>query len=239
MEIQNDFKNYMADYQGMQTGTLSIGGSNLFSSYVLPPLMAEYQKRYPKIKIFLLEENSENLRQKLLEGNLDLVIDNYNYGEQILSRHLYSKEHLLLAVPKRFASNHGREEWQVSAEQIKNSCFLKKEIPSAELSWFGQDPFIFLKANNDTNERAWRLFRQAGIRPNVILQLDQQMTSYNITCSGMGNSFISDTLVKCVQPHPHVVFYKLEGEETEREIYFYWKKGRYLTHAMRAFLEMV
>ena len=45
----------MADFQQLKTGNLAVGGSNLFSSYVLPPLMAEFTKRYPKIRIHLLE----------------------------------------------------------------------------------------------------------------------------------------------------------------------------------------
>lgn len=238
MEIQNDFKNYMADFQGMKTGSLTVGGSNLFSSYVLPPMIAEFTKRYPGIQIHLLEENSENLKQRLLEGRLDLVIDNSDYEENILSRRLYSREHLLLAVPRPFVSNRGRERWQIGAEQIKDGTFQRDEILTADLSWFGEEAFIFLKTNNDTNERARKLLRQAGVQPNVILELDQQMTSYNITCSGMGISFISDTLVRCVQPHPNVVFYKLAGEGTRRSVHFYWKKGKYLTYAMKAFLEM-
>ena len=239
MEVQNNFKNYMADFQQLKTGNLAVGGSNLFSSYVLPPLMAEFTKRYPKIRIHLLEENSENLRQRLLEGHLDLVIDNYDYGEQILSRQLYSREHLLLAVPRGFSANRGKDAWQISAEQIKDGTFLQEAIAPVDLKWFEKEPFIFLKANNDTNVRAWKLCQHAGVRPDVLLQLDQQMTSYNVTCSGMGISFISDTLVRCVQPHPDVIFYKLTGEETERSVHFYWKRGKYMTYAMKAFLQMI
>lgn len=40
LAVQNDFRNYVEDVNKLQTGTLCIGGSNLFSSYVLPPLIA-------------------------------------------------------------------------------------------------------------------------------------------------------------------------------------------------------
>ena len=64
------------------------------------------------------------------------------------------------------------------------------------------------------------------------------MTSYNITCAGMGISFISDTLVRHVTPHPDVIYYKLPGDETRRNLYFYWKNGKYISRAMEEFLNL-
>ena len=82
------------------------------------------------------------------------------------------------------------------------------------------------------------IFRENQLTPKVLFELDQQMTSYNITCSGMGISFISDTLISRVPYHNNVIFYKLSGQYSHRSIYFYWKKGRYLTRAMEEFLRM-
>ena len=55
----------------------------------------------------------------------------------------------------------------------------------------------------------------------------------------MGLSFIGDTLIRCVPPDPRVTYYKLQGEDNARSIYFYWKKGRYLSRAMEEFLRQV
>ena len=74
--------------------------------------------------------------------------------------------------------------------------------------------------------------------PEIIFELDQQMTSYNITYSGMGISFISDTLVSKAPFHNKVIYYKLSGDDSCRNISFYWKKGRYFTRAMKEFLEI-
>ena len=46
------------------------------------------------------------------------------------------------------------------------------------------------------------------------------MTSYNITCAGMGISFISDTLVRHVTPHPDVIYYKLPEKKPEETFIF-------------------
>lgn len=239
LAVQNDFRNYVEDVNKLQTGTLCIGGSNLFSSYVLPPLIAEFKRRYPRMTIHLVEESTAQLEQLLLAGNLDFIIDNYYFCEDTLIRHLYHREHLVLAVPGHLKINDTLKDYQLNTEEIASGRYLGEEVPAVPLGQFKDEDFILLKMENDTRERGIKLCQNSGFKPKILLNLDQQVTAYNITCSGMGISFISDTLVSCVQPHPRVVYYKLQGEETGRNIYFYRKKGRYLSQAMKEFLKIV
>ena len=237
--IQNSFQQYMDDVQNLCAGSLRLGGSNLFSSYVLPPLIAAYKSRFPKIDVCLVEESTSRLEQLLAGGELDFIIDNYSFGEQIFDRRLYHREHLILAVPKHTEVNRKLAGYQLSVDCIVSGEYLKKDVEPVPLEAFRDEPFIFLKSENDTSQRGMRLCQKSGFRPNILFDLDQQMTAYNLTCSGMGVSFISDTLVACVQPHPQVVYYKLGGEDAGRNVYFYSKKDAYVTKAMREFLNIV
>ena len=72
--------------------------------------------------------------------------------------------------------------------------------------------------------------------PNIIFESDQQMTSYNITCSGMGISFISDSLISNIPETSDVIYYKLSGKASSRNVYFYWKKNTYFNKALQIFL---
>ena len=107
-----------------------------------------------------------------------------------------------------------------------------------DLRAFSQEPFILLKPENDTRIRAMELCKKSNFVPNIIFELDQQMTSYNITCSGMGSSFISNTLISKMPIVSDVVFYKLGGEISSRNLYFYWKRGRYVNRIMEEFLRV-
>ncbi len=81
-----------------------------------------------------------------------------------------------------------------------------------------------LKPENDTGKRARMICQNNLFEPNIILEMDQQMTSYNITCSGMGISFIGDIMLSKVPLTSDVVYYKLPAGESSRDIRFYWKK---------------
>ena len=84
MDIENNLENFIRDLGDLKTGTLNIGGSNFFSSWVLPSLIADFSQKFPNIQISLVEESSANLSLLLQAGKLDLMIDNCILDEQIL-----------------------------------------------------------------------------------------------------------------------------------------------------------
>ena len=238
-QAQNEFADFVNDWGSLRTGRLTLGGSSLFSSWVLPPLMADFARRYPGIDVELVEETTAHLARLLQAGEVDLLLDNCELDPEIFDRCIYREEHLLLAVPQALAVNEALTSYQIPVGRICDGSFLDPELPAVPLTAFQDEPFILLKPENDTWKRAADIFQKNNFRPKVLFQVDQQLTSYNITSSGMGLSFIGDTLIRCVPPGPSVTYYKLQGEDSIRSIYFYWKKGRYLSRAMEEFLRQV
>jgi len=238
LSMQNEFSEYIDDLGDLKTGKLVLGGSSLYSSWVLPPLMGQFAKKYPQVQLELIEETTVNLRKMLQNGEIDFLLDNCELEDEIFERQLYRKEYLVLAVPKHFTINNGLEEFQISVESIRDLIFLNELVPSVELSLFAKEPFILLKPENDTRIRAMELCKQCEFTPNVVFELDQQMTSYNITCSGMGISFISNTLISKVPESSDVVYYKLGDKLSCRNLYFYWKRNSYFSRVMQEFLRL-
>lgn len=238
MNIERDFSDFINDWGGLKTGSLVLGGSNLFSSWFLPPMIAEFASCYPHIQIRLVEESTVKLTKMLQRGIIDMVLDNTNLDPEIFDSRLYQEEHLILAVPRSFSINKKLENFQLSVPDIQTSRFLAPDFPSVPFSQFRKEPFIMLKQENDTGKRAMDICRENHFEPIVVFEMDQQMTSYNVTCSGMGISFIGDIMISKVSPHPNVVYYKLPLKDNCRNICFYWKKGRYLSRAMEEFLNM-
>lgn len=237
MAVQREFSDYINDLGGLKIGSLMLGGSNLFTSWILPPLISRFTERYPKIQVGLTEGLSKNLAQLLQEGKIDLLIDNRKLDPDIFEELIYLEEHLLLAVPRAFEENEELKEFQIPMERIREGTYLDMPIVPVPLWKFEKEPFVIQKHENDTGRRARRICEENGLNPKVAFEMDQQMTSYNITCSGMGISFLGDTLISKVPINHDVVYYKLEGAYSRRDISFYWKKGRYLSKTMEAFLK--
>ena len=238
LAMQEEFSEYIDDLGELKTGKLVLGGSSLYSSWVLPPLMGNFSKRYPLVQLELVEETTTNLQRMLQHSEIDFLLDNCELGDEMFERQLYRKEYLVLAVPKHFKINDGLEKFQISVEEIRDLTFLDELVPSVDLSLFAKESFILLKPENDTRIRAMELCKQCDFIPNVVFELDQQMTSYNITCSGMGISFISNTLISKVPESSDVVYYKLGDKLSSRNLYFYWKRNSYFSRVMQVFLRL-
>ncbi len=238
MDLQNGFVNYLNDLEGLKTGVVNVGGSNLFTSCLLPPIISEYKNRYPAVEINVVEANTPHLDQLLMEGRLDLILDNYAFDRKTHDSHLYRQEELLLAVPARFPVNRQLKEYQLSRDDVISGRFRKPGAAAAPFESFRDLPFILLKAGNDTRDRAMSTFTEHKMVPSIILELDQQMTSYNVSCQGLGISFVSDTLVRSVPADRHVCYYKLDSARTCRDLKFYRKKAKYVTRAVQEFLNI-
>jgi DNA-binding transcriptional LysR family regulator len=238
LEIQSKFKNYLNDLNELKTGQLVIGASNLFASFVLPPLISEFTQRFPLVKVDIVEANTPLLEERLLEGLLDLVIDNYQFNESVYAKHTFCLEHILLVIPNKYLPQNVSEAAKLTAYDIFSDHHILASTPTLKLNHFGDSPFIFLKIGNDTRKRSDKICQNHHFIPNIILELDQQITAYNLACYGMGIAFVSDTLIKKVKPDTNVTFFKLGDSEAQRAVYFYHKHGRYVTRAMEEFLKI-
>ena len=239
LEIQRSelgYEKYVSDYTNLLTGKIRIGGSSMFSAFVIPDLIQSFNAIYPKIEFEICEDSTKNLLRKLYLGELDIIVDNAVADENTTSATEYSTESLLLAVPRSFEINEKLKEYRMSAEQIIKEEH-KNEKKAVAITAFKNEPFIILNPENDTGKRALALFKQHALVPNIIFHLDQQVTAYNVSVSGMGISFVSDTLIKSIGTSPELYFYKPLGEGMTRCIFFYRKKNYYLSLACRKFIE--
>lgn len=238
MDLEEGFKNYVNNLETLKSGRLRIGGGNFLISFILPPLISIFTQSYPAVQIELVETTTAQLEKQLVSGELELIIDNTYPKELSYEKQLLLTEHLMLAVPQKFIKSTQLADCYLTQKEILGGKHLEKNAPAVQLSSFITFPFILLKLGNDTRQRADLLLKREGLTPHTLLEVDQQLSGYNIANQGMGVTFVSDTLIKKVAPSPGTVFYKLEGLDTRREINFFYRRGKYLTRAMSEFLKL-
>lgn len=236
LSVENDLQCKLNDMGNLKSGHLKIGGSNFFSSFILPHAISKFSKRHPGIQIDLIEAHSSQLNVDLLGENLDLVMDSFDFDKNIYTVYPVLKENVLIAVPKDLTINTALRKHQLSAKDIKQKKHLSDDFPAVDLDNFKSESFIFLRKGNDMGERALSLCHEAGFNPRVIMYLDQLMTSYNVACMGMGIAFVTDKVITYGYPRTEVIFYKVKSNLSKRNIVFAHKKNRYITQAMAEFI---
>ncbi len=238
-QIEQRVENYINDLAGLKTGNLAVGASTLFAAYVVPSLITQFNQKFPDVHIQLIEGNTAELEEMLGSNALDFVIDNYHYDSILYNKELYCEENILLAVPKHFAVNEELGIYQLSYKNIKNKNYLNQKYPAVPLGRFADIPFIMLTQGNDTRTRGDRLCRNVGFKPNIVLEFNQQSTAYMASSTQLGATFISDILVSQLPAFENLVYYKLDGEEAKRKVFFYYKTHKYKTRVMEEFIRMM
>ncbi len=238
MGMEEEFTCYVGNLNGLATGKMSIGGTYLFSAFVIPEILQRFEKKFPQVKVSLVEGHTSQLEKKLFSGELDVLLENYPLDSEIYDRRFFKTEHLLLAVPANFSGNEGAKSWSLTIDDIRAGVHTRPEVHGVPLKLFEEEPFVVLRAHNDTRERVESICKRAGITPKVSWKLDQMLTTYHLTERGMGISFISDTAVENLPANPNVIYYKIDDPAAKRNVYFYYRKNKYFTRSMAEFMKL-
>lgn len=119
-----EIKNIARNSKDPFSGELRIGAFPTLASYFFPKILGKISKKFPKLKLFLVEEKTEVLLQKLQEGEIDaafiaLPIEARDFQvEEIFS------EPFLLAVPKNHALAKNKK---IQAKNLKNQKLMLLE----------------------------------------------------------------------------------------------------------------
>ena len=84
------------------------------------------------------------------------------------------------------------------------------------------------------------ILKEAGIKPKSVLEIDRLVTLYTYIEMGTAASLVSDTLVKNLSHHKgNVVYYKINSKYAKRNIFVSYKKNKYYSKAMEAFVSLI
>lgn len=239
MEEEEKFKRFLDDRKGEVSGKLCIGGTSMLVTYTLPKLLSVYKKQYPLVSLSVSELNVEEGKEQLSQGKLDFLLANDPLSDHTFESVHFMTEHMFLAVPGEFEVNNNLKAYWQSLDNIISGRFQKKMYPEVSLEYFKELPFICLSQKNASFWSLMNACKEEGLTPQMILSMDQELSAYNLTCAGMGASFVSDTLICNTRNHSRVVHYKLKDEIARRELWIHYKKNRYRTKCINAFLELV
>lgn len=234
--VENEFKSKVHDIKYLESGQITVGGSNYLSSYVLPKIINVFTALYPKITVSLVEANSCNLVDMINCEQVDIIVDNLDQTEKYKGYPL-AQEKILLCVPKDRAVNVGLEEYQIHPDAIYNGTIDVNSVACVSIEKFKNEKFILLKPGNDMYNRAMDLFEKEGIEPNVAFLVDQLNISYALAETGIGLSFVTDTFFKYGKFRENVLLYNV-SKECIRTLYIAHKQKKYCTRAMTEFIKV-
>lgn len=164
-ELENHLHDMADELRTLQSGIVSIGGSNLSSDYIVPERIAAFKTKYPNVTLRASEASTIQCKQMLDAGDLDLVITNRPLDTESYERIVCYRENLLLAVPSHFAVNEGLRNYQLTQAERGEMIFLLPEERCAPLEYFYDTPFILLHDGNYLRLCCERMSRRTTFSP--------------------------------------------------------------------------
>lgn len=234
--LETELSQQLNDLTSLQTGSLRIGGSHYFNSYILPPVIADFKKKWPGIDLQLTEAGSYELLDMLKEDQIDLTFNCTPDPHDKLRRVPGFRDTILLAVSTRFPVNDRLTSAALTTSDILSRSYQESGCPSVTMETFADTPFILLSPGNNLYSRSMAFFDDASIHPPLAMQVSQLVTAYHLAQSGIGATFISDWMV--TGKHPEMVYYKIDSPLAARVFDIVTPGKNYLSNAQKAFIQL-
>ena len=231
MTVEEDMSAQIRDIDGLKSGTLCIGGSHFINTCILPEIMTDYSRRYPGIKLELIEASSAFLADMLAERLIDIT---FTCRDDIIAKFTHYPafhDHILLAVSPETL----RLPCALSADDVMSGKHLADDCPCIAFEAMNELEYVILSEGNNLHDRAKRIFDDAGIKPRVKLEISQLSTSYHLAGAGFGAAFVSDRMIS--PGENGLCFYRIDSPVTERLFHAVLPKREYTPKSVHAFIE--
>jgi LysR family transcriptional regulator, hydrogen peroxide-inducible genes activator len=221
LDMVEQLKREMEDISQMRKGKLVVGSLPITGAHVLPLVLPVFQERYPEIEIMLVEETSANLEQLTGIGQVDISLLSLPLVDDSLTFETVIEEQIMLAVPTQHAlaqaSDRGDSPDPVDIASLRN------------------EPFIALKKGQGFRQITLELCHNAGFVPRIVFESSNIETVQSLVAAGMGIAFVPNMVSRGGWNELTPAYLPLSSKPT-RTLVIAYKKGRYLSKAVEAFM---
>lgn len=218
MNIREEALASIQELQGLFRGRLSIGANESISQFLLPPLLLEYRKQHPNIKIEVFRNLSEKIPNEVLERSLDFGFLSYEPSDpRLVSRVVARDEQVLVVAPDHELAS-------------------RQDVRLADLG-----PFTFLAHNARTPSRnsVIQAFSKAGVPLNISMELDSLYTIIDFVSQGLGLAILPRLAIAGAVKARRLAVVQVADLKIERTLRIIHRREQTLSSAAKAFLDVV
>jgi len=98
----DNLKQVSEEFRAQDSGTLTIATTHTQARYALPPVVKQFIKRYPKVKLELHQGNPTQIAQQVLDGKADIAIATESLAlyDELVALPCYEWHHCIITPPK-------------------------------------------------------------------------------------------------------------------------------------------
>ncbi|HWP85601.1 MAG TPA: LysR family transcriptional regulator [Terriglobia bacterium] len=215
--LRREMKNSLIELRHQYTGKLIVGANETGALYLLTHIR-KFRELYPGVKLEIRRSLSRNIPSEVLDGSLDLGVVSYRPGDRNLhSIVIYHDAVAFIVHPQhRFAKRK-----QISIRDLGNEVVIAHNIASPYRQ-------IVLDA-----------FQKHRVTLNMAIEMPTVETIKKLVESQMGVAFVPRMCVEAELAAGQLVEIPVRELPVARKIHLVHPAHRHLSHAARAFLDVI
>jgi DNA-binding transcriptional LysR family regulator len=218
LQMLREAKESVEEVRSVQAGRLRLGSALTISTYVLPRILRTFHSRYPGVEVMVHTGRSEQVLNMLLSDEVQVGLAHSLVHPDVETVDLYADEVILVANPDHpFAANR-----QATIEEV------------------GSQPVILADRGSSYYSLTHGLFRQAGVVPNVAMELDSMEATKRMVEEGLGIALLPRVCLERELKQGLLTEVAITNAPAiSRQIALIYRKSRKRVRTVQAFLEVL
>jgi DNA-binding transcriptional LysR family regulator len=215
--LEGELENALAELRDNSAGRLTVGANESTSLYLLGHI-ERYRRLYPKVKVQVRRSLSSKIPSQLIDGDLELGVISYDPEDDRLQSMVLFTDHLAFVVSPahRFAN--------------------REEVSISEL---GMETFIAHNVLSPYRAVVLKEFQRHKVALNMDVEMPTVETIRKMVQRNEGVAFLPRMCVEQELKQETLREVRVEELSVERKIHLVSPARRSLSHAAKAFLELV
>jgi len=215
--LQQELDNSLAELRDNSSGRLTIGANESTTLYLLRHI-ERYRELYPKVKVQIRRSFSSKIPNELLDGNLELGVISYDpEDDRIKTKVIYTDSLAFVVSPKHRLAT-------------------RKTVSITEL---GTENFIAHNVLSPYRDLVLREFRTRKVPLRMDVEMPTVETIRKLVQSNQGVAFLPRMCVEQEIEQKSLCEVRVKEMHMERKIRLVYPTRRALSHAAKAFLDVV
>ena len=173
-QIAEEAHNELAGLKGGVVGDLVLGASTTIAQYVLPPLVSDFVRTFPDVRLHVLSQNTEQIAEGVAGGRFQLGLIEGPAQRQHLKIERWLDDEMLLVVAK---SHEWANLGSVTPAQLQNM------------------PLVMREHGSGSRHVVEQALHKAGLALNslhIAMELDSTEAILSCVEEGLGVGFVSE-----------------------------------------------
>ncbi len=218
LQMLQEAKNNLEEVRSVQAGSLRLGSALTISTYVLPRILHMFHSRYPGVEVVVHTGRSEQVLNMLLSDEVQVGLVRSLMHPDVETVNLYADEVILVANPDHpFAADR-----QATIEEV------------------GGQPVILADRGSSYYGLIHGFFRQAGVVPNVAMELDSMEATKRMVEEGLGIALLPRVCLERELKQGLLAEVVITNAPAiSRQIALIYRKSRKQARTVQAFLDVL